>query len=115
MICNSSVTIYHKILDDKTRLEKWEKQSFKNVWFFSKQKTTIKNGYSDSNEFDCRIPYDRNNINKLKIDIGDIIVEGITNLEINHQSELNNYKFYNITSITDNKTGLSQHLHLGGK
>ena len=34
MVTNASLTHYHKTLDETTRLEKWIRDNYDNVWFF---------------------------------------------------------------------------------
>jgi hypothetical protein len=63
-----------------------------------------------------RIPYDQNNgLNIRDFAVGDIIVKGNVELDINTQLDLNNYDIYHITSIVNNDFGMNQHIHLGGK
>ena len=115
MLTNESLTIYHKTLDEKTRLEKWEKQTFSNVWWFGGKGAGINKGYANANDVNVRIPYKENKIDVAKIKIGDILVKGIVDIEIATQQDLMNYDVYNITSINDNNFGNNPHLHLGGK
>lgn len=117
MKCNNQVTIYHQNgLDIATHFEKWDRYNYDNVWFYGYQNSTINEGYSDNNKFDCRIPYDKNS----ELDIsnfskGDIVIEGHIELDISNQSDLENYIIYNITSIKDNKFGEAKHIHIGGE
>ena len=117
MITNSSLTIYHKNgLDPTTRLEKWTRYNYSNVWFFGGKGAGIYKGYNDANDVEVRIPYDKNselNINNFAI--GDIIVQGTLETNINKQQDLKGYLIYNIRSINDNNFGNNQHIHLGGK
>lgn len=117
MITNSSLTIYHKNgLDLTTHLEKWERYNYDNVWFFGGKGASINKGYDNANDVQIRIPYDKNeglNINNFAI--GDIIVQGTLDLDIQTQQDLDNYLIYNITSINNNNFGINQHIHIGGK
>ena len=117
MITNSSLTIYHKSgLDLTTHLEKWDRYNYSDVWFFGGKGAGINKGYDNANDVQIRIPYEKNsglNINNFAI--GDIIVQGTLDLDINTQQDLSNYMIYNITSINNNNFGINQHIHLGGK
>lgn len=117
MITNSSLTIYHRNgLDLTTHLEKWDRYNYDNVWFFGGKGASINKGYDNANDVQIRIPYDKNiglNINNFAI--GDIIVQGTLDLDIQTQQDLDNYLIYNITSINNNNFGINQHIHLGGK
>ena len=117
MITNKSVTIYHKDgLDVATHFEKWTRHNYSNVWFFGGKGAGINKGYNDANDVQVRIPYDKNNgLNINDFAIGDIIVEGTLNTDIETQEDLENYLIYNITSINNNNFGNNQHIHLGGK
>lgn len=114
MITNSNLTIYHKTLDETTKLEKWKRYNYDKVWFFGGKGAGINKGYDNANNVDVRIPYD-SKIDVSKIKIGDILVKGKITLDINTQQDLKNYEIYNITSINDNNFGSSPHIHIGGK
>ena len=116
MITNSSLTIYHKSIDEITRLEKWTKYNYGNVWFFGGKGASSNKGYDNANDVQIRIPYSKNsglNINNFAI--GDIIVQGTLDFPIDTQQDLSNYLVYNITSINDNNFGINQHIHISGK
>lgn len=117
MITNSSLTIYHYDgLDVATHLEKWTRFNYENVWFFGGKGAGINKGYENANDVQIRIPYNSNEgLNIGNFAIGDIIVQGTLNEDIQTQEDLNNYLIYNITSINDNNFGNNQHIHLGGK
>ena len=115
MIINASLTHYHKTLDETTRLEKWIRYNYENVWWFGGKGSSINKGYENANDVNVRIPYDKNDIDISNLAIGDIIVKGTIDTDINTQQNLNNYEIYNITSINDNNFGINRHIHLGGK
>lgn len=117
MICNSSVTIYHKNgLDVATHLEKWDRYYYDKVWFFGGKGASINKGYDNANDVEIRLPYSKNNnLNINNFAIGDIIVEGNINQNISTQDDLNGYLIYNITSINNNNFGINKHIHIGGK
>lgn len=117
MITNSELTIYHRSgLDLTTHLEKWTRYNYENVWFFGGKGASINKGYDNANDVQIRIPYSKNNgLNINNFAIGDIIVQGSLDQDIDTQQDLSNYLIYNITSINDNKFGKNQHIHLGGK
>lgn len=116
MLVNGGVTIYHKGLDQTTRFETWQRFTYKNAWFFGGKGAGINKGYQDANDVDVRIPYSQNNeLNINNFSIGDIIVKGILDLDIETQEDLKDYKTYNITSINNNTFGNNQHIHIGGK
>lgn len=117
MLVNSSVTIYHKDgLDVATHFEKWTRYNYDNVWFFGGKGAGINKGYDNANDVEIRLPYNSND--NLDIDnfaIGDIIVQGTLDFNIETQQDLKDYLTYNITSINNNNFGHNQHIHLGGK
>jgi len=59
--------------------------------------------------------YNQNEIDINNLAISDIIVVGHIELNISTIQDLKGYETYIITSITDNKTELNQHIHIGGK
>lgn len=114
MITNSSLTIYHKDgLDVATHLEKWTRYNYSNVWYFGGRGASINKGYDNANDVEIRIPY--GNLDITKFAIGDIIVKGTLDFNINKQKDLINYDIYNITSIKNNNFGNNPHIHIGGK
>ena len=117
MITNSSLTIYHKSgLDLTTHLEKWTRYNYDNVWFFGGKGASINKGYDNANDVQIRVPYNKNSgLNIENFAIGDIIVQGTLDLNIDTQQDLSNYQVYNITSINNNNFGINQHIHIGGK
>ena len=115
MIINASLTHYHKTLDEATRLEKWIRYNYENVWWFGGKGSSINKGYENANDVNVRIPYDKNNIDISNLAIGDIIIKGTLETDITTHQDLKNYEVYNITSINDNNFGINKHIHLGGK
>lgn len=114
MLTNSSLTIYHKTIEENSRLEKWERYNIKEVWWFGGKGSSLNKGYEDANDVDIRIPY-KNNPDISKIKIGDILVKGDIATDIITQSDLSDFEIYNITSINDNNFGNNPHIRLGGK
>ena len=115
MMTNASLTHYHKTIDNETRLEKWIRYNYDNVWWFGGKGSSINKGYENANDVDVRIPYDKNDIDISNLAIGDIIIKGTLDINITTQQDLKNYEVYNITSINNNNFGINQHIHLGGK
>ena len=116
MLVNNGLTIYHKDIDELTKLELWTRYNYKNVWFFGGKGAGLRKGYQEANDVEIRIPYELNdNLDFKNFAIGDIIVEGLLDIDISKQTDLNGYQVYNITSLNDNKFGLNQHVHIGGK
>ena len=116
MICNNSLTVYHKTLDNTTRLEKWIRYNYNNVWFFGGKGSGINKGYDNANDVQIRIPYNKNNgLNINNFSIGDILVAGTLTHNLETQQDLTNCLIYNITSINNNNFGNNKHIHLGGR
>lgn len=115
MITNSKLTIYHKVFDKTTRLEKYIRYNYKYVWFFGGKGAGLNKGYENANDVDVRIPYDMNEVDINNISIGDIIVGDYLEKDIETQQDLKGYTVFNITSINNNNFGLNPHIHLGGK
>lgn len=116
MITNSSMTHYHKILDTRTRLDKWVRTVYENVLWQGGKGASLNKGYVDSNDVKIRIPYSLNgNADISNFKIGDIVVKGRLTLNISTQSDLDSYDTYNITSIVDNNFGNLKHMHIEGK
>lgn len=115
MITNTSLTIYHKEYDETTRLEKWIRKNYSQVWWFGGKGASVNKGYGNANDVDIRIPYNQNEIDIANIQIGDILVKGDIATDITTQQDLSEFEYYNITSINDNNFGNNPHIHIGGK
>lgn len=116
MITNGSLTIFHYGVDEQTRLEKWTRFNYSNVWFFGGKGAGINKGYDNANDFDCRIPYDMNNdLDASNFAIGDIVINDTIETDISSEDDLEGYQLFNIASINDNKFGKRPHIHIGGK
>jgi hypothetical protein len=116
MLSNGNVTIYHKGYDEEKNLEKWIRFNYSDIWFFGGKGAGVNKGYDNANDFDCRIPYDKNSeLDIRNFAIGDIVVQGTLEDDIESQQDLDDYLFYNITSINNNNFGSSKHIHIGGK
>lgn len=115
MLTNSKLTIFHKTIDSTTKLEKWIRTNYDNVWFFGGKGAGLNKGYENANDVDVRIPYDSNEIDLDNIAIGDILVGADITTDIEQQKDLKGYEVFNITSINNNYFGNNPHLHLGGR
>lgn len=116
MLVNSDMTLYHKVLDTETRLEKWERYYIEKVWWYGGKGANTQKGYENANDVQIRIPYEMNeNLNIANFNVGDIVCKGNIEKTITSQSELNGVEYYNITAINNNTFGNNAHIHLGGK
>lgn len=115
MLTNASLTIYHKTYDIATRKEMWKRYNYDNIWWFGGKGCSIQKGYENANDVQIRIPYKLNNININELAIGDILVKGTLDIDIQTQQDLDAYEVYNITAINNNTFGSEPHVHLGGK
>lgn len=116
MLVNSDMTLYHKVLDTETRLEKWERYYIEKVWWYGGKGANTQTGYENANDVQIRIPYDINeNLNIANFNIGDIVCKGSIGKTITSQSDLKEDEYYNITAINNNTFGNNAHIHLGGK
>lgn len=116
MAKNIPITIFHKVYNKTTRLEEWIRYNYEFAWLFGGKGASINKGYDNANDVDARIWYETNenlDINNFKI--GDIIVKGTLNFDIDKQQDLKDYDIYNITSINNNDFGTNPHIHIGGK
>lgn len=117
MKINSSMTLYHKDYNKKTRLDEWIRYPIENVMWQGGEGASINKGYDKANDITVFIPYNKNKkLENVPFSIGDIIVKEIIEDNITKQSDLkvNNY---NITTIIDNNYGSSEmkHIQLGAK
>lgn len=117
MKTNSSMTIYHKRLNKKTRIDEWDRYQIENVIWQGGKGASINKGYEKANDISVWIPYDQNeNLDTIPFTIGDIIAKGIIEDKIAKQSDLKEDN-YNITTYINNDYGSSdmQHIFIGAK
>ena len=115
MITNNELTLYHKGLNEISRLETWTRFNYDKIWWFGGKGASTNKGYENANDVQIRIPYKQNDVDISNIAIGDILVKGRVELDINKQQDLQGYELYNITSINNNTFGSEPHIHLSGK
>lgn len=116
MLVNSDMTLYHKVHDAETRLEKWERYYIEKVWWYGGKGANTQTGYENANDVQIRIPYEMNeNLNIANFNVGDIVCKGNIEKTITSQSDLKEDEYYNITAINNNTFGNNAHIHLGGK
>ena len=117
MTTNTSMTLYHKVYDKTTRLDKWEKHLIKNVMWQGGKEASVEKGYEKANDVSVYIPYDINEeLEMVPFSIGDIIVKGNNDVDITKQSDLTVDSF-NITTLIHNDYGSDcmKHIQLGAK
>lgn len=117
MKSNTNMTLYHKRFNPKKRLDEWDKYSIENVMWQGGKGASINKGYVQANDISIYIPYEQNKeLEKVPFSIGDIVVKGISEVEITKQSDLKVDNF-NITTLIDNNFGSDcmKHIHLGAK
>lgn len=116
IINNTDITVYHKVFDKKTRLEKWVRHNYTKCWYFGGKGAGLSRGYENANDCEIRIWYAYNsNLNFDDFECGDIIVPQALKFNISRQQDLDGYNIFNITSKVDNKYGTRPHVHLSGK
>jgi hypothetical protein len=113
MITNTDITVFHKGIDESTRLETWTRFYYPKAWVFNIKGSVVRDGYQFNNRIGIRIPYETNkNLFINNFAIGDIVCKGNIQQVIESQSDVPGA--YNITQITDNTFGENPHIHLEG-
>lgn len=75
---NQTITLYHRSVNTDKK-ESWQRSTIDNCFFWHKSGTAYSGTSADpSYEYICRIPFD----DSIEIKRGDVIVLGISNLEI---------------------------------
>lgn len=113
MLVNSSLTVYHKVEDNRDY--KWVRYNYEKVWWFGGKGSSLNKGYENANDVQIRIPYELNpKLDYNNFGIGDILVRGTLESDITSEEDIQG-EYYNITSLTNNIFGNNQHIHIGGK
>lgn len=116
MLKNGGFTIYHKGFDKTIRDTTWTRFNYPNAWFFGGVGARLNKGFDEANDVKARVSYlEIPTLNINNFAIGDIIVKGSLDLDINSELDLKDYTIYKITSINNNNFGLNPHIHLEGK
>lgn len=117
METNTGMTLYHKRLNKKTRIDEWDRYPIENIMWQGGKGVSINKGYEKANDISIWIPYDQNkNLDTIPFNIGDIIVKGIIEDKITKQSDLK-VDNYNIKTLINNDYGSydMQHIFIGAK
>ena len=116
MLTNADCTIYHKVYDKATRLDRCERTQYCSVTWYAKQAATVgENGLMAADTLTVRIPVTTSS--SAPAAVGDIIVRGLLDKDITQPKELGTYEHYTITAVRDNHRGSSfiQHWRIEGK
>lgn len=117
MKTNTDVTLYHKKYNEETRMDYWEKQYIESAMWQGGIGASVNKGYIESNDISIYIPYSKNKeLKNIQFAIGDIVVKGKIEMDINKQSDLD-IESFNITTIIDNNysSKAMQHIFIGAK
>jgi hypothetical protein len=116
MLTNADCTIYHRVYDTVTRLDKWERTQYHGVNWYAKQAATVgESGLMAADTLTVRIPASESDT--VPAAVGDIIVRGLPDTDITQPKELGTYEHYTITAVRDNRRGslFMQHWRIEGK
>ena len=112
MLVNSDLTLYHKTLNNLTKIEEYSRHYYEKVWCYLSESATLNKGVNKSNNLVVRISYELNpglDINDINKD--DIVIIG-NHEDINSVSDLKEENFYKVVGITNNTFGTEKHIHL---
>lgn len=113
MLTNSSLTVYHKIEND--REYKWVKYNYEKIWWYGGKGASLNKGYENANDVQIRIFYELNpKLDYGNFGIGDILVQGTLESDITSEEDIEG-EYYNITSLNNNIFGKNKHIHISGK
>ena len=117
MYTNADITLYSKVYDTTTRLDKWERHEIKGVFWDSAQGANIiKSGMSTADSVTVFVPLANISIEPKT---GDYIVKGIIQEEFIKITDLTkNYADAHVLTTVDKKDFGSkhmQHYELGGR
>lgn len=99
-----NITVYHLIDDIATRIE------FNGVYFrHNKKSNMIDKGLEKASTGSITIP----TAEKINIQDGDYIIEGIIENEFDLKSLIKKYQVFKVVSVDDNRKGKLQHYKIG--
>lgn len=134
MITNADITLFNHKLNKNTRLDDWQRTVIKGVSFYVDHKVAVGDkGLSSSDVYKIRIPEDavceksyissigylveEDVSNYWTLQHGDIIVEGICEVDIKKPADLTEkgIKYCKITSYADRRFGGLPHWRIAGE
>lgn len=110
MLTNTDVTIFHRVYDQKTRLDSWKMTYISEAWWFKKEQSTITtDGRKNADVYTIRIP----NTN-IVLEKDDYIVKGICRVKMRTVKDLEGLEKVRITSVNYNTFGGNPHIKAVG-
>lgn len=110
MLTNTDITIFHRVYDQKTRLDSWKIIYVPEAWWFKKEQSTITaDGRKNADVYTIRIP----NTN-IALEKDDYIVKGICRVKMQTVKDLEGLERARITSVNYNTFGGNPHIKVVG-
>ena len=119
MVVNSCITVFHKTIDEQTRLETWQRFNYGTkdnytVWSHGAKIAKINKGFTDNDNIKIRVPYELNeNLDINNFSLEDIIIIDEITSDIESQQDLIGYDILKITSLTNDNFGNNPHIYIG--
>lgn len=111
MLTNASATLYRRIFDPKTRLDKWERVFIPAVWWFRSESSSVDSeGMHRADNITVRIPD-----MSVRIKKEDVLVKGECNVEIEKPSDLHEVEAIKVMAVNYNNFGDTPHIKVGGQ
>lgn len=110
MITNTDITIYSRVCDPLTRLDKWKKIYVSAAWWYKNEKASITtDGLKSADVYTIRIPD-----TSIELKKDDYVVKGNCAVEIQTVKELDGLEKTRITSVNYNTFGDNPHIKAVG-
>ena len=110
MITNTDITIYSRVCDPLTRLDKWKKIYVSAAWWYKNEKASITtDGLKSADVYTVRIPD-----TSIELKKDDYIVKGNSPVEMQTVKDLSGIEFAKITSVNRNLFGGNPHIKVVG-
>lgn len=120
MTTNADITIYHRTVDQNTRLDAYDRHTVSRVlWEACKAANVIDSGMEDSDAFRVYVPWVH--VRNAVIAVGDIVVRGVCEKEISAEYSvaalLKEHFGFLVTSVDKKDYGspVLWHYEIGGK
>lgn len=110
MLTNTDLTIFHRVHDPVTRLDKWERTYVDAAWWFKDSKATLNtDGLTVADVYYVRIPD-----TSLVISKDDYLVKGDCGVDMQTVKDLEGYEKTRATTVNINTFGDNPHIKVVG-
>lgn len=114
LVATETITVFHKVYDPKTRLDRWQTFYLTEASWYGKQAASVgTGGLNTASLYTVRAQ----TCKKIAVSVGDIVVRGVMNVPYSGEACLKNREHFTVTAVRDNRRGnrLLRHWKIEGE